>query len=111
MVQARQIAQWLLTATMLICGLVIACRTLVGPLTFPLSVKSPINVEGWFGLSAILLALLPSRHRKGAVGPQRYKLSSFDALAVPAIACLLAGAFHRAPNFYFLSSALFPLTT
>ena len=83
MVSARQIAQWLLTSTLWICGLVIACRTLIGPLTFPLSVKSPINVEGWFGLSAILLALLrakqrplpygrgsdggvPSRDRKGA---------------------------------------------
>src|SRR6266436_6460768 len=110
MVQARQIAQWLLTATLLICGLVIACRTLVGPLTFPLSVKSPINVEGWFGLSAILLALthakrgpllygrgsdggVPSHDRKGAVGPQRYNLNRLDAFAVAAIACLVAGAF------------------
>src|SRR5258708_6969007 len=103
MVQARQIAQWLLTATLLICGLVIACRTLVGPLTFPLSVKSPINVEGWFGLSAILLALLPSRDRKGAVGPQRFKLNRWDGFAVTAIVCLVAAAFYRAANFYFLS--------
>ncbi len=120
MVSARRIAQWVLAATLLLCGLVIACRTLVGPLTFPLSVKSPINVEGWFGLSAILLALthakrgplpngrgsdglVPSRDREGAVGPQRYKLNSFDAFAVAAIICLVAAAFYRAANFYFLS--------
>src|SRR5882762_2381642 len=99
MLQARRIAQWVLAATLLFCGLVIACRTLVGPLTFPLSVKSPINVEGWFGLSAILLALLrakqrplpygrgsdvgvPSRDLKGAVGQQRCKLNRLDAFAV-----------------------------
>ena len=113
-------AKRMLAAVLLFCGIVIACRTLLGPLTFPLSVKSPINVEGWFGLSAILLAvthakrgplpsghgsdgLVPSHDRKGAVGPQRYKLNSFDAFAVAAIACLVAGAFYRAANFYFLS--------
>src|SRR5205807_10506826 len=89
----------------------------LAPLPF---VKSPINVEAWFGLSPILLALLrakqrplpygrgsdggvPSRDRKGAVGPQRYKLNSFDAFAVTAIACLVASAFYRSADFYFLS--------
>src|SRR5258708_8683387 len=107
MVQARR----MLAAVLLFCGIVIACRTLLGPLTFPLSVKSPINVEGWFGLSAILLAVLrakpgplpnargvPNRDRKGAVN-----LNRWDVFAVAAIACLVAGAFYRAANFYFLS--------
>src|SRR5713226_2700096 len=113
MVSARR----MLAAVLLFCGMVIACRTLLGPLTF---VKSPINVEGWFGLSAILLALMhakrgplpngrgsdgrvPSRDRKGAVGPHRYKLNRSDAFAVTAIAFLIAGAFYRAATFYFLS--------
>jgi hypothetical protein len=99
MVQARRIAQWVLTGALLLCGLLIASRTLAGPF----SVKSPMNVEGWFGLSAILVALLPSRDRKGAVGPQRNNLNRWDAFAVFAIACLVASAFWRAADFYFLS--------
>jgi hypothetical protein len=113
MVQARR----LLAAVLLFCGMAIACRTLIGPTTF---VKSPINVEGWFGLAAILLVLtratgrplsygrgsdggVPNRNRKEAVGPQRGKLNRLDAFAVVAIACLVAGAFYRAADFYFLS--------
>jgi len=53
--QARRIAQWVLAATLLLCSVLIAVRALVGPLI----IKSPMNVEGWFGLSAILLAFLP----------------------------------------------------
>ena len=95
----------MLAAVLLFCGIVIACRTAIGPLPF---VKSPINVEGWFGLAAILLVLtrrpLPyGRGSDGVVGPQRYKLNRLDAFAVTAIAFLIAAAFYRAANFYFLS--------
>jgi hypothetical protein len=103
MVQARRIAQWVLASALLLCGLIIACRTLAGPLTFPFSVNSPINAEGWFGLSAILLTLLPSRDRKEAVVPRRHNLNRWDILIVAAIACLVASAFWRAAGFYFLS--------
>jgi len=98
-----RIARWVLAASLLFCGLVIACRTLFGPLTFPFSVNSPINVESCFGLSALLLILLPSRDREGAVGPNRSNLNRWDAFAVFAIACLVASAFCRAAGFYFLS--------
>ncbi len=101
MVQGRRIAQWVLAAALLLCGLLIACRTLFGPLTFPFSLKSPMNVEGWFGLSAILLVLIQSR--RGAVGPRLGSLIQWDAFAVAAIACLTASAFYRAAGFYFLS--------
>jgi hypothetical protein len=102
--QARRIARWVLAAALLLCGMLIAARTLLGPLI----IKSPMNVEGWFGLSAILLVFLPivflpSRDRKEAVVPQRYNLNRWDAFAVFAIACLVAGAFYRAASFYFLS--------
>jgi hypothetical protein len=102
--QARRIAQRVLATALLLCGLLIAGRTLLGPLI----IKSPMNVEGWFGLSAILLALLPivflpSRDRKGAVVPQRDNLNRWDAFAVFAIAFLVAAVFWRAADFYFLS--------
>jgi hypothetical protein len=98
--QARRIAQWVLATALLLCGLLIASRTLLGPLI----IKSPMNVEGWFGLSAILLAfLLPSRGRKEAVGPQRDNLNRWDAFAVFAIAFLVAAVFWQAAAFYFLS--------
>src|ERR1700675_2551033 len=101
MVQGRRIAQWVLVAALLLFGLLIICRTLFGPLTSPFSVKSPMNVEGWFGLSAILLVLIQSR--RGAVGPRLGSLIQWDAFAVAAIACLTASAFYRAAGFYFLS--------
>jgi len=102
--QARRIAQWVLATALLFCGALIAWRTLAGPLI----IKSPMNVEGWFGLSTILLAylpmvFLPRRDRKGAVGPQRDNLNHWDAFAVFAIAFLVAAVFSRAANFYFLS--------
>jgi len=100
MVQARRVAQRALAAALLFCGLVIVCRILLGPLTFPLSVKSPINVEGWFGLSAILLAL--TRAKRGA-RTKPDSLNAWDALAAALIACVVAGAFWRAASFYFLS--------
>jgi hypothetical protein len=94
-----RIARWVLAASLLFCGLMIACRTLFGPLI----IKSPMNVEGCFGLSAILLAFLPNRDRKGAVVPQRDNLNRWDAFAVFAIAFLVAAVFWHAAAFYFLS--------
>jgi hypothetical protein len=109
-----RIARWVFAASLLFCGLVIACRTLFGPLI----IKSPMNVEGCFGLSAILLAFLPtvflptvflptvflpSRDRKEAVVPKWINLNRWDAFAVFAIAFLVASAFYRAADFYFLS--------
>jgi protein O-mannosyl-transferase len=100
MVQGRRIARRVLAAALLLCGLLIVCRTIFGPLTFPFSLKSPMNVEGWFGLCAILLVVIQSRTRNGAVGPW---LNRWDAFAVAAITCLTASAFYRAAAFYFLS--------
>src|SRR5882762_1713107 len=99
MVQARRIARWVLAAALLLCGLLIACRTLVGPLI----IKSPMNVEGWFGLSAILLALTLANRRPLADTRGSEAFGRWDAFAVFAIACLVAGAFWRAADFYFLS--------
>jgi hypothetical protein len=97
--QARRIAQWVLATALLLCGLLIVSRALMGPLI----IKSPMNVEGWFGLSAILLALTLVNRRPLADARGSEAFGRWDVFAGAVIACLVASAFYRAANFYFLS--------
>src|SRR5690349_20862792 len=98
----RYTVDWALTIVLICCALVIACRTLAGPLTFPVRVHSPINAEGWFGLAALLLVLV--RAKPSRTGESRRRaLDRLDILALLAIALIVATAFWRAANFYFLS--------
>ena len=39
-------------------GAVIALRTLFGPFTFPFKVTNPVNPEGWFGLTIVIMMLV-----------------------------------------------------
>jgi len=99
MVRAAQLAQWLLAAVLLTCALLIASRGLAGPLTSPLRIHSPINVESFFGLAAVLLVLLRAKNdRTRAESHQRV-----NAAAALVIALFVAALFWRAANFYFLS--------
>lgn len=99
----RRLAEWLLTSTLVLCGLVIAWRTLAGPLPSPLRVHSPINAESWFGLAALLLWLIRASPDQPAQEAKRRALSRLDALVLLTIAVIVAGAFWRAADFYFLS--------
>lgn len=43
---------------MTVSGTAIALRTLLGPLTFPLKARNPLNPEDWFALALVLTMLV-----------------------------------------------------
>ncbi|HEY2846089.1 MAG TPA: hypothetical protein VGJ09_20670, partial [Bryobacteraceae bacterium] len=86
-------------------GLIVAARMLAGPFTFSLiSVITPLNPEGFFGLAVILLlaactvACIATPGPEGA--PWTRRKTVFLALAVAAITIW---AFRRALGIFFLS--------
>ncbi len=97
MIAARQWTRWVLTAALAVCALVLAVRTLAGPLYF----RSPLNVESAVGLAVTLLLLL--RTSPGNTAPTSRAFDAWDALAMALIAGLVAAVFWHAAGFYFLS--------
>lgn len=94
-------ATTLLIAVLVCTGGLIAARALFGPFTIPLHVNSPLNLEGSFGLAAILLLLLravPVQDDRA-----RLRLGWPDALAGAAVFVIVGAAFWRSAHDYFLS--------
>lgn len=61
---ARKHVRHALRTLMTASGAVIALRTLLGPLTFPLKVTNPCNPEDWFAL-ALVLTMLATTDARG----------------------------------------------
>lgn len=102
MFMARRWAQLALTAALIVSALLLAVRTLAGPLTEPMHFQSPLNVEGAIGLAAALLLLLRAKGVPASPEPAR-RSPAGDAIAILLIAGLIAAAFWRSASFYFLS--------
>jgi hypothetical protein len=99
----RDLAQWILRIVVASCAAVIGARALVGPLTWPAPVHSPLNAEGIFGLAAVLLVLLRAKPNEPVNEHPRRVFDWLDAVALTAIVALAGGVFWRAASFYFLS--------
>jgi hypothetical protein len=83
-------------------GLLITCRILWGPLTFPVRVNSPLNAESWFAAAGVLLLLVRSV-RNGAGERAAAAFNRFDLLAIITLTLMVAGVFARSAHSYFLS--------
>ena len=100
---ARRWVQWTLTAALVVCAVFLAARTLAGPLTWPVYLRSPLNVESAIGLALTLLLALRATPGRITPGPTRRSFGAWDALAILLIAGLIAAVYWRAAGFYFLS--------
>jgi hypothetical protein len=87
-------AALLLTASFF--GLLIAARALLGPLSFPVSIRTPINIESFCGLLLAVVLLLPAKGSPSDGFPLKLTWS----LLLVAVA--VAG-FCRAIDVYFLA--------
>ena len=99
----RRSTQWALGATLAICAVLIVCRTWFGPFRFPIPVRSPMNVEGIFGLAVLLLLLMRATPASPEMQSRYSGLNRLDAVALVMIALAVAVAFWRTIPFYFLS--------
>src|SRR5512143_4170919 len=97
-VSAMRIFRYALWGMMAVAALILAARSLAGPLPF---VHSPMNAEGWFALS--LIAVLIARARKEYVPSPPLSCSRIDWAILAGVAFLIAAAFWRVLDFYFLS--------
>jgi hypothetical protein len=95
---ARRPALLALSAAMALSGLILVVRAAIGP--FP-QVHSPLNAEGCFGLSAVLLLVL--RAIPGALDRKRFRWTRWDLLAMTSLAGIIAAVFWRSARDYFLS--------
>jgi hypothetical protein len=77
-------------------GLLIAARALLGPLSFPVSIRTPINIESICGFLIMVLFLLPAR--EGVSNSPSVK----PIWALLLVTLAVAG-FWRALNVYFLA--------
>ena len=102
MLPAKQAARWTLVVALGVFGALIAARTLIGPFSVPFPVRSPINVESFFGLAFLLLVLVQTT-RSQSVQRVLRPLGGFDGLAVVGIVLIIVAAYWRAAGFYFLS--------
>jgi hypothetical protein len=87
----------LLLAVLAVTGTLLAARGLLGPLTFPLPVNSPMNLEGAFALT--FLALLLTKDTYGPVA----SVTGWDAALASGLAVLVFAAFAGSLNFPFLA--------
>ncbi|HEV2688343.1 MAG TPA: hypothetical protein VGV35_07305 [Bryobacteraceae bacterium] len=99
MILVRRVAQWILCASCVFFGALLAWRALWGPFDSPVHVNSPLNVESLFGLSAILLLLV----RADSSVPERPDRRGSDLLALVSITAIVVVSFWRTAGFYFLS--------
>jgi len=81
-------------------GLLVAARAAFGPLSFPVPIRTPINIESFFGLLLTLTLVL--RSGSGVSKPQPVR-AAWAAL----LAALVAAAFWRASDIYFLADDFF----
>lgn len=83
----------------LVSALVILLRLLIGPFDVPFTVRTPLNAEGWLGLSLSILLLTGRR------GPQAFAVRNRWATLVSfvALAAVTAAAYWRALAISFLS--------
>ena len=103
MTVARRIAQWLLFATVIIAGVLIAIRAFAGPIASPIRVNSPMNAESIFALTIILLWVLRTRVSGPAPPEDEWSPNLWTLAAAVSIALIVAAAFWRAAGLYFLS--------
>lgn len=103
MTLVRRIAQWLLFATVIIAGVLIAARGFAGPIASPIRVNSPMNVESIFALSIILLWVLRTRVSGPALAQEKQPVNLWTLASAVSIALIVAAAFWRAAGLYFLS--------
>src|SRR5579862_4440891 len=92
----------LILAVLGISGVIVACRILFGPLSFPLRVNAPLNSESIFGLAVVLMLLVSSK----STAPIQRETGSFgrlDLFPVLAIVATIAVAYGRSSGDYFLS--------
>jgi hypothetical protein len=80
-----------------VVGTLLAARGLLGPLTLPLAVNSPMNLEGVFALA--FLGLLASRDTREPVGSAR----RWEPFLAPALAAIVIAAFVRDLDFPLLA--------
>jgi len=100
---ARYWARWLLTAALVFSALLLAARTLAGPFTSPIHIRSPLNLESAIGLAVLLLLLLGARFDPAASNPARRGPGLLDVGASLLIAGVVAAVFLQSANYYFLS--------
>jgi hypothetical protein len=98
-----RVAELALLFLLVISGSLIAARTMAGPIESPVHVHSPLNVESFFGLSAVLLLLMRARAAHEVTAPAPPAFTRTDALAMAAVTLLTAAVFWRSTSFYFLS--------
>ncbi len=103
MFSARRAAQWVLRIIVVSWAVLIAARSLAGPLEWLIAIHSPMNVEGVFGLAMVLLMLVRAMPALEVPEQRRRALDWLDVIALAAISVLIVGALWRAANFYFLS--------
>jgi hypothetical protein len=90
--------RFLLLAVLVVTGTLLAARGLAGPLTFPVRVNSPMNLEGIFALALLALTITggkPLTLRKWTPAP--------DLVWMAILAVLVLAAFAGALDFPFLA--------
>jgi hypothetical protein len=94
-----RIVRYGLVAGAAIFGLLVAARAILGPLSFPVPVRTPINIESFCGLCLMLVLAV----RMGGDLPASSKESGISPIYVAALGLLVAAAFWRAIGIYFLA--------
>jgi hypothetical protein len=92
-----RIVRYGLLAGAAIFGLLVVARAFFGPLSFPVPVRTPINIESFCAV-CLMLALLIKVDRPAAAKPNRASLIGMAALGL-----LVAVGFWRAVGVYFLA--------
>jgi hypothetical protein len=90
-------ARFFLLAVLAVLGTLLAARGLLGPLTTPVAVNSPMNLEGVFAIT--FLALLLNREAGRPVRSQ----PRWDSFLMPGLALIVIAAFLGALSFPFLA--------
>lgn len=99
---ARNWARWALTAALVFSALLLTARTLAGPFTSPIHIRSPLNLESAIGLAVLLLLLLGARFDAPS-NPARRGPGILDMWAILLITGVVAAVFWQSTCFYFLS--------
>lgn len=94
-----RIVRYGLLAGAAIFGLLVAARAVLGPLSFPVPVRTPMNIESFCGLFLMLALAI----RMGADLPGFSKPSAVPLISMATLGLLVALAFWRAIGIYFLA--------
>ena len=100
----RFVADGALRFVIIVCGLIVTARALIGPLhAFSIQVNSPLNAESLLGLSLICLLLLRQRAGLNWRSNRPATIGRIQLVCYAALILLTLAAFSRSVAIYFVS--------